>query len=219
MSAPLPAREARDPEAKADLRRGSMSSPTGSYPSPQTLNPSPLPSGGRVQRAQPSLAGGWGVPPNPYPLRFPSGKWADSASGRPHETGSEDGRTPARRESPERAQPSLAGAWGYPPTPTRSASRQGSGRTSGAGTGAWPCAPTRWDRNTAGHPIRRESPEGTIIAGIDCRIFIDRLHPTPSCYHFVYGFPITLLLDTNEEAIHVSRYRRHARASGQRVRT
>ena len=94
MSAPLPAREARDPEAKADLRRGSMSSPTGSYPSPQTLNPSPLPSGGRVQRAQPSLAGGWG----------------------------------------------------YPPTPTRSASRQGSGRTPRRG------APTKPDRRTAGHP-------------------------------------------------------------------
>ena len=100
MSAPLPAREARDPEAKADLRRGSMSSPTGSYPSPQTLNPSPLPSDGRVQRAQPSLAGGWGYPPNPYPLRFPSGKWTDVGSGdgrmamRPYEMGPEHGGAP-----------------------------------------------------------------------------------------------------------------------------
>ena len=45
-----------------------------------------------------------------------------------------------RRESPERAQPSLVGAWGNPPSPTRSASRQGSERTSGSGDGRPPDA-------------------------------------------------------------------------------
>ena len=51
-------------------------------------------------------------------------------------------RLPARRESPERAQPSLVRVWGYPQTLIRSASRQGSRRTSGTGTGAQPCVPT-----------------------------------------------------------------------------
>ena len=47
-------------------------------------------------------------------------------------------KAPIRQESPERAQPSLAGAWGAPPSTSRSASRQGSGRMSGVGMGARP---------------------------------------------------------------------------------
>ena len=56
------------------------------------------------ERAEPSLVGVWGYPPNPYPLSFPPGNSAGSG-----------GRV--QRESPERAEPSLVGAWGYPPQP------------------------------------------------------------------------------------------------------
>ena len=66
------------------------------------------------ERARPSSVGGWGNPPK---LSAPG---------------------PLRRESPERAQPSLVGAWGNTPTPIRSASRQGSGLTSGVGDGHTP---------------------------------------------------------------------------------
>ena len=51
-------------------------------------------------------------------------------------------KAPIRRESPERAQPSLVGVWGTPQYPHPPSSRQGSGRSSGGGTGAQPCAPT-----------------------------------------------------------------------------
>ena len=40
-----------------------------------------------------------------------------------------------RRESPERAEPSLVGVWGNPQYPTHPSSRQGSGRASGGGNG------------------------------------------------------------------------------------
>ena len=58
------------------------------------------------------FGGGLGVPPNPYSLRFPSG-----------------GRV-------QRGRRPLWWRLGEPPNPFRSASRQGSGRTSGAGMAA-----------------------------------------------------------------------------------
>ena len=149
-------------------------------------------SGGRVQRERSPLWRGLGGAPNPHPLRFPPGNSAGSG-GRVQR-----GRSPRwwgigvppqppsaplparefggfRRESPERAEPSLVGVWGYPtnpyplsfppgnsagsggrvqrgrsprwwglggtpPTPIRSTSRQGSGRSS-AGRGLSPNPP------------------------------------------------------------------------------
>ena len=56
------------------------------------------PAGWRVQRERsPSLVGALGVPPSPYPLCFPLGKWADIGNGdgrtavRPYEFGIETG--------------------------------------------------------------------------------------------------------------------------------
>ena len=93
------------------------------------------------------FGGGLGVPPQPLSAPHPV-KEADGSAGvrdsqrfggdppaRPPGTGAqpcaptEEEPAPMRRESPERAEPSLVGAWGYPPTPIRPASRQGSGRT------------------------------------------------------------------------------------------
>ena len=81
------------------------------------------------ERAEPSLVGAWGYPPTPI-------RSASRQGGKPVPQQRIRDRRPyemrlqaVRRESPERAEPSLVGVWGYPPTPIRSASRQGSGRT------------------------------------------------------------------------------------------
>ena len=70
-------------------------------------------------------------PPMPYPPRFPPGC------------------PPVRRESPERAEPSLVGVWGNPPSPTRPASRQGSERV------------PEWERAHSRAPLRIREPEGS----------------------------------------------------------
>ena len=102
------------------------------------------------ERAQPSLVGAWG---NPQPLSAPltareagglpkrGRAHPEPESERPYESGNpgrgEEAKSPIRRESPERAQPSLVGAWGEPPNlyPLRFPSgkradlRSGEGRT------------------------------------------------------------------------------------------
>ena len=123
-SVQLPAREAdgvrsrrtRGRDGRTAVRPYEMEPEAGRRESPET--------------AAPSLVGAWGYPPTPIRSASRQG------SGRVR---SRDGRTTVRpyetepeavgRESPERAEPSLVGAWGYPPTPIRPASRQGSGRT------------------------------------------------------------------------------------------
>ena len=95
-----------------------------------------LRSGGRVQRGRSPLRWGSGVPTKtlsaPLPFRWESPERAHPSpvgSGVPTKTLSAP--LPFRWESPERAQPSLVGGWGQPPQPlSRSASRQGSGRSS-----------------------------------------------------------------------------------------
>ena len=95
----------------------------------------------RVQRGRSPLWRGLGGAPNPHPLRFPPGNSAGSGGRVQRErsplwrglggTPPPSAPLPARefggfrRESPERAQPSLVGDWGTPPTSIRSASRQG----------------------------------------------------------------------------------------------
>ena len=111
-----------------------------------------------IQRGRSSLW--WGLETTPQlPFRFASrqGSGRTSGAGTGAQPCAPTEREPSavRRESPERAQPSLVGAWGTPQPPFRSASRQGSGRTSGAGTGAQPCAPTGREPEA----VRRESPE------------------------------------------------------------
>ena len=103
-----------------------------------------------------------GEPPNLYPLHFPPGKWASSAaehlgSGPCAPTNS--GLEAVQWESPERAQPSLVGAWGYPPTSTRSTSRQGSGRVPQPSTWGHGHAPlrTRGGRRSGGRVQRGRS--------------------------------------------------------------
>ena len=101
------------------------------------------------ERAEPSLVGAWGTPKPlsaPLPAREVGGPGVGTGAlrlgvGRPHEFGTE----PVRRESPERAEPSLVGAWGTPkplsaPLPAREVGGPG------VGTGAQPCAPTSSDR-------------------------------------------------------------------------
>ena len=104
----------------------------------------------RVQRRRSPLWWG-GYSPQPLSAPLPSreagggpelGSAHDRAPLRNGNWGRPQGELPAPAESPERAQPSLVGTWGYPPTTFRPASQQGSGRMSGAGTGAQPCAPT-----------------------------------------------------------------------------
>ena len=116
------------------------------------------------ERAEPSLVGAWGYPPTP-PVRFPGGKRTDVEG--------EDGRTsvslrlccasqPERSESSHPAGESresgalFGGGFGEPPNPSRSASRQGSGRMSGVERGEQPCAPTKL-RIRAGAGSRAES--------------------------------------------------------------
>ena len=91
-----------------------------------------------IQRGRSSLW--WGLETTPQlPFRFASrqGSGRTSGAGTGAQPCAPTEREPSavRRESPERAQPSLVGAWGTPQPPFRSASRQGSGRTSGAGDG------------------------------------------------------------------------------------
>ena len=76
------------------------------------------------------------------------------------------------RESPERAAPSLVGVWGNPQTPFRSASRQGSKRTSGQGRvptrGPGPYATCAQHEDRAGPgagAIPAGDPEGVAICG------------------------------------------------------
>ena len=102
------------------------------------------------QRGRSPLWWGLGGIPQPLSACFPPGtasggtEWRrahpDAESGRPaeplHIVVRATRRLPARRESPERAQPSLVGAWGYPPNPFPPASRQGSERRNGVETGA-----------------------------------------------------------------------------------
>ena len=82
-----------------------------------------LPSGAGESREGAALfGGGLGIPPNPtgpLPVRGVSGRreGARAQAIRPHEMGRRTVEHPSGRESPERAQPSLAGAWGYPPNP------------------------------------------------------------------------------------------------------
>ena len=122
LSAPLPARDADGP-------------PVGNGRTPTT----PLRPAGESREGAALFGGGLGVPPNPYPLRFPPGKWEDLRRG----TGAPRPPLSVRRESPERAQPSLVGVWGFPqplsaPFPAREAGGppEGNGRDN---TNSLPC--------------------------------------------------------------------------------
>ena len=110
---------------------------TGAQPcAPTEREPSAVPRES-PERAQPSLVGAWGTPPTPFPLCFPPGKRPDIWGGdgrtavRPYGTGTGGGPAGESREGAALFGKGL----GVPPTPFRSASRQGSGRTSGAGDG------------------------------------------------------------------------------------
>ena len=109
------------------------------------------------------FGGGLGEPPTPpapLPTREAGGlperrrAHPDADSERPYESGNpgrgEEAKFPIRRESPERAQPSLVGAWGNPQPLSAPLPPQGSGRTSGGGDGRTPTpsrsAPTIWKR-------------------------------------------------------------------------
>ena len=57
-----------------------------------------------------------------------------------------EAKAPIRQESPERAQPSLVGGLGVPPNLYPLRFPPGKWAASGAGTGAWPCAPTNTEQ-------------------------------------------------------------------------
>ena len=80
LSAPLPAREVGGRlewrRAYPDAESGRLYG-TGTGTAPRARCPLRWES---PERAEPSLVGAWGTP-NPFPLRFPPGKWADVRSG------------------------------------------------------------------------------------------------------------------------------------------
>ena len=110
------------------------------------------------------FGGGMGVPPQPLPaplLAREVGESRSQAPGvmamRPYELGA--GGAPAG-ESREGAAALFGGAWGYPPTSTRSTSRQGNGRVPQPSTWGQGHAPlrTRGWRRSSGRVQRGRSP-------------------------------------------------------------
>ena len=127
------------------------------------------------------FAGGLGTPPNPHMLHFARGNRARPASrqGRAHgharlrNRDQRDGRARGPAGESREGAALFGGGLGEPPTPIRSAYRQGSGRTSEAGTGAprtrvgaplriWESGP--WGRSEVSDPAG-ESREGTALFG------------------------------------------------------
>ena len=154
-------------QGSADVRSGYGRTPTRSRGAPTNSGRSR--SGGRVQRGQSPLWWGLGEPPNPYPLRFPPGKWADVRSG--------DGRTPTRGRAPLRIRDGAGPAGesreggalsgrglGNPQTSIRSASRQGSGRAR-SGDGRTPTRGRAPPRIRDGAGPAGESREGGALFG------------------------------------------------------